>query len=304
MLNHWLAGGAFAQWPRLVGRHAPDVAWVLRGRLAKRHRPPPLSQARPLRHPACPRPGSRPARDASRSRLHRGATTCSAELCHRHSRLCYSSARPGVSLHCRRMAKLSKAKPSHFVALPCFAIAMHRVGSPSHSLAPPSDAAPLRRIVARCFAVAGYCISKPPHIRSRLCAAVPSPCLAVLGFAFALPRFALLSPGPAHQSNAFAARISPSPLHAAALLRHSRAILRLAIAARCATRLRRRHSKPVPAGLFHASAYRSVAGPSRVRAFPCPSLANRPYAVPSPWRRIALLFPCSARHRSAYHSPI
>ncbi len=78
---------------------------------------------------------------------------------------------------------------------------------------------------------------------------------------------------------------------------------RFAFASRCATRPCRRHSKPVPAWLFHAAAYRSVAGPSRSRSFPCPSLANRPYAVPSPWRRIALLFIRHALPRSAYPSP-
>ena len=114
-------------------------------------------------------------------------------------------------------------------------------------------------------------------------------CLAVLRVSFATLCPALPSPCSAPHSNAFAARISPSPLHAAALLRHNGAVRHLAIAARCVTRLCRRHSKPVPAWLFHAAAYRSVAGPSRSRSFPCPSFANRPYAVPSPWRRIAAL---------------
>lgn len=70
------------------------------------------------------------------------------------------------------------------------------------------------------------------------------------------------------------------------------------------TALRHRScSLPVLAELPNASAYRFVAGPSRSRSFPCPSLANRPYAVPSPSRRIALLFPRHALPRSAYPSP-
>lgn len=84
--------------------------------------------------------------------------------------------------------------------------------------------------------------------------------------AFASPRLALPSPGHAPQSNAFAARISPSPLHAAALLRHCPV-------SRCPALRCRRCSQPVMAEPPNASAYRSVAGPSRVRAFPCYSFA-------------------------------
>lgn len=78
---------------------------------------------------------------------------------------------------------------------------------------------------------------------------MPSPCHASL--CFALP-----SPRRAPQSQAFAVRISPSPLQAAALLRRS-----------C--------SLPVMAELPNAAAYRFVAGPSRGRSFPCCSFANR-----------------------------
>ena len=127
---------------------------------------------------------------------------------------------------------------------------------PFASIASHSCSFALRR-----FSLPLHCIPKPTPIKS------------LTSHAFALPRFALPSPGPAHQSNAFAARIIPSPLHAAALLRHNGAVRHLAIAARCVTRLCRRHSKPVTAGLLRASAYRSVAGPSRVRAFPCYSFA-------------------------------
>lgn len=95
-----------------------------------------------------------------------------------------------------------------------------------------------------------------------------------------MPRFALPSPGPAHQSNAFAARIIPSPLHAAALLRHNGAVRHLAIAARCVTRLCRRHSKPVPAGLLRASAHRSVAGHGRATQCLCVSVRCRSFAGP------------------------
>ncbi len=213
-----MAGGAFAQWLRLVCLRAPDVAWVLRGRLAKRHRPLPFSQVRPLHHPACPRPGSRPARDASRSRF---GCCDSQSNAPRHARLCYSSARPGVSLHCRRMAKLSKAKPSHFVAAPCFSIAMRRIGLLRLSVA---------YAAVLCFSLA---LSR---------GATPSRDIAFQSRRPANLGGALPSPGHAPQSNAFAARISPSPLHAAALLRHNGAVRHLSIAARCATRLCRRHS--------------------------------------------------------------
>lgn len=92
------------------------------------------------------------------------------------------------------------------------------------------------------------------------------PIKSLTSHAFALPRFALPSPGPAPQSNAFAARINPSPLHAAALLRHCPV-------SRCSALRCRRCSQPVLAELPNASAHRSVAGPSRVRAFPCYSFA-------------------------------
>ena len=92
------------------------------------------------------------------------------------------------------------------------------------------------------------------HGFARLCRRLASLC------------FALPSPGPAPQSNAFAARISPSPLHAAALLRRCPV-------SRCSALRCRRCSRLVLAELPNASARRSVAGPSRVRAFPCYSFA-------------------------------
>ena len=113
----------------------------------------------------------------------------------------------------------------------------------------------------------------------------------------------------------------PSPCHASLCLRqalllkatpslpvsvHRRCMPRLcfAVAPRRTALRHRSCSLPVLAELPNASAYRFVAGPSRSRSFPCPSFANRPYAVPSPSRRIALLFPRRARHRNAYPSPI
>lgn len=185
-----------------------------------------LSQVRPRRHPACPRPGSRPVRDASRFRCRRFAKHRLAGPCPRHSRLCYSSARPGVSLHCRRMAKLSKAKPSHFVAVHCLAVAMHRADSPSSSLAPPSDAVPSRRTVAQCFAVAVHCIPKPSHIRSRHCysfallrPATPLPIQSRPRLSFALLRCAKQCHRCPYQSIAVACRGFASPSLCSALLR-------------------------------------------------------------------------------------
>ena len=190
-----------------------------------------LSQARPRRHPACPRPGSRPAKDASQHRFHRYAPRRSAEQCPRHSRLCYSSARPGISLHCRRMAKLSKAKPSRLMTVPCSAVAMHRLGLQGLSLDPPSDAVPLRRVAARCFAVAGHCIPKPSPIRSW-----PSIAFALLRPATPLPiesrprlSFALLCCAKQchrrpYQSIAVACRGFASPSPRAALLRSAVAV--------------------------------------------------------------------------------
>lgn len=86
---------------------------------------------------------------------------------------------------------------------------------------------------------------------------------------------------------------------------HRRCMPRLcfAVASRCFAPQCRGRSWLLMAELPNAAAYRSVAGPSRSRSFPCPSFANRPYAVPSPWRRIALLFIRHALPRSAYPSP-
>lgn len=179
----------------------------------------PCRRSGPSANPACPRPGSssrtKSARDASRSRCRRFAKSRLARPCPRHSRLCYSSARPGFSLHCRRSAG------------PCCSFALS-------------------------------CISNPPLFKS------PT------SFAFAMPCFALPSPGPAPQSNAFAARISPSPLHAAALLRRC---------LRCFAPQCRSRSWHLMAELPNASAHRFVASPSRGRSLLCSSLAMTSFAA-------------------------
>lgn len=255
---------------------APDFAWVLRGRLALPSPPAALVAGPappPILHARVQAP--RPAKDASLSRLHRYAATCSAELRPRHSRLCYSFARPGFSLHCRRMAKLSKAKPSRFIA-------QHLVATPLPSIAPACQAIPSLRCAGlfRCVA---------------LCSASPSPCIAFQirrpsghGLALPSPRTALLrrcpsnhipaSPSPccAVQSSAFAARTSPSPLQAAALLRRCLAPLSVAV--------------PSPFTARHGRATQCPRMP-----VPCSSFANR---------RSALLCRRLSELCGAYPSPI
>lgn len=212
-----------------------------------------LSQVRPRRHPACPRPGSRPARDASLSRLHRYAATCSAELCHRHSRLCYSSAH-----QCRSL-------PSHGEAEQSKAFAFRRGSLLRHRNASRGLAKPFPRSAGPCCSVAMPCISKPLPSR-----ALPSPCYALLRRRPSNHGPALPSPGPAQQSNAFAARISPSPLHAAALLRRC---------LRCFAPQCRSRSWHLMAELPNASAHRFVASPSRGRSLLCSSLAMTSFAA-------------------------
>ena len=235
---------------------APDVAWDLRGRLASPSPPaalvPPPRQCPPLHpprrlvvfrrsgpsaHPACPRPGSRPARDASRSRF-----GCCDSL--------------------------------------------------SNALAIRGCATPLRVQVSRCIAVGApgravplRCLAFQILRRSNLRRALPSPCRVSLCL-----RHALLSK---------ATPSLPASVHRRCMPR-----LCFAVAPRRTALRHRSCSLPVLAELPNASAYRFVAGPSRSRSFPCPSFANRPYAVPSPSRCTALLFPRRARHRNAYPSPI
>lgn len=145
---------------------------------------------------------------------------------------------------------------------------------------------------------------------------------AVLCFSLALSRGATPSRDIAFQSRrpANLGGALPSPCHASLCLRqalllkatpslpvsvHRRCMPRLcfAVASRCFAQQCRGRSWLLMAELPNAAAYRFVAGPSRGRSFPCYSFANRPYAVPSPWRRIALLFLRHALPRSAYPSP-
>ena len=183
----------------------------------------PYRRSGPAAHPACPRPGSRPAR-SPRGTLPDLVSTATRRI----ALPSYAAAIHGFATPlrisatlCRRAAERSRAFALTRGVSRRHAIAAHRLGLLSPSVASlrcafPSrralcDASTLPRAVARCFAAAGHCISKPPHRH-------------------------------APQSIAFAARISPSPLHAAALLRHNGAVRHLAIAARCVTRLCRRHS--------------------------------------------------------------
>ena len=167
-----------------------------------------LSQVRPRRHPACPRPGSRPARDASLSRLHHYAATCSAELCHRHSRLCYSSAH-----QCRSL-------PSHGEAEQSKAFAFRRGSLLRHRNASRGLAKPFPRSAGPCYSVAMPCISKPLPSR-----ALPSPC------------YALLRRRPSNHGPAL-----PSPCHVSlclrqALLRKATPSLPVSVHRRCMPRL-------------------------------------------------------------------
>lgn len=138
--------------------------------------------------------------------------TVPAELRPRHSRLCYSFAlrRFSLPLHGRaqqslRISSRLLASPSPCAALGCFAF-------PSRTLlcsaSPLRCRAGLRRRVILHFKAVARQISEEICLR-----------LATLRFALATPCSALPSPCRAPQSQAFAARIGPSPLHAAALLR-------------------------------------------------------------------------------------
>lgn len=154
---------------------APDVAWVLRGRLACRHRPLPRSQVRPLRHPACPRPGSRRT-----PHLESACAAFPAKPCPRHSRLCYSFAlrRFSLPLHGRaqqslRISSRLFATPSPCAALGCFAF-------PSRTLL--------------CYVSPLRCRAGLRRRPANLGGALPSPCHASLCLGHALPRFAFASP--------------------------------------------------------------------------------------------------------------
>lgn len=224
---------------------APDIAWVLRGRLAKRHRPPPLSQARPLRHPACPRPGSR--------RTPHLESTCALSL------------------------------PSCAPAIRGFATPLRISASLCRRTAKPSRAFALTRGVSRRHAIAEHCLGS--QVLSVAYA-------AMLCFSLALSRGATPSRDIAFQSRrpANLGGALPSPCHASLYLRqalllkatpslpvsvHRRCMPRLcfAVASRCFAPQCRGRSWLLMAELPNAAAYRSVAGPSRGRSFPCYSFA-------------------------------
>ena len=272
---------------------APDVAWVLRGRLASRHRPLPWSQVRPLRHPACPRPGSssraESARDASRSRCRRCVKHRVASPCPRHSRLCYSSAVQRLSL------------PSHGKAEQSLRVSSQSVLSPRHRRASLGIAKHFRRSAALCRSVASRASLRCAFpLRRVLCDASPLPRAVARCFAAAAHCISEPSPRYAPQSIAFAARISPSPLHAAALLRrrlallcsavpwpfsspHGRATQCLCVAPRC-----RSFAGPFAALLRHCRAWLCFACPfhrySRIsHAFPSPlhALLRKSFATPT-----------------------
>lgn len=196
-----------------------------------------------------------------------------AEQRPRHARLCYSSARPGVSLHCRRMAKLSKAKPSHFVAAPCFSIAMRRIGLLRLSVA---------YAAVLCFSLAlsrGATPSRDIAFQSRrpanLGGALPSPCHASL----CLRQAMLIKATPS----------LPVSVHRRCMPRLCFAVASLCFAPQC-----RGRSWLLMAELPNAAAHRFVAGPSRGRSFPRCSFANR---------STALLFLRRSRLSRAFPSP-
>ena len=146
-----------------------------------RHRPLPLSQARPLRHPACPRPGSR--------RTPHLESTCALypPSCAPAIRGCATPSRFGAS-HCRCMAERSRAFAFNRGASLRFSIAMRRIGLLRLSVA---YAAML------CLSLAlsrGATPSRDIAFQSRrpanLGGALPSPCHASLCLRHALLRFA------------------------------------------------------------------------------------------------------------------
>lgn len=149
----------------------------------------PCRRSGPSANPACPRPGSssrtKSARDASRSRCRRFAKSRLARPCPRHSRLCYSSARPGFSLHCRRSAgpccsfalscisnpPLFKSPTSFAFAMSCFALPSPGPAPQSNAFAArispsPLHAAALLRRCLRCFAP--QCRSRSWHLMAEL----------------------------------------------------------------------------------------------------------------------------------------
>ena len=166
-----------------------------------------------------------------------------AEQRPRHARLCYSSARPGFSPHCRRSAgpccsfALScisnpppfKSPTSFAFAMPCFALPSPGPAPQSNAFAArispsPSHAAALLRRCLRCFAP--QCRSRSWHLMAELpnasahrfvaspsrsrpfrCSSFASRFQAVLGCAVAMPGFAMLLLRHARPRSAY-----PSPI--------------------------------------------------------------------------------------------
>ena len=270
MLRGSYAGGSLAVTARCPGRRSGPSA-ILHAR---------VQAPRPARSPR----GTLPD-------LVAGASSSIAWLDRAHAIHGFATPLRFSAYLCRRMARLSKAFAFHRRASCRHAIAAHRLGLLSTSVAPLRCADPLRRAlryavlfrcvayfamlrlspraVARCFAAAAHCISKP-------------------------------SPRYAPQSIAFAARISPSPLHAAALLRRRLALLCsavpwpfssprgrasqcLCVAPRC-----RSFAGPFAALLRHCRAWLCFACPfhrySRIsHAFPSPlhALLRESFATPT-----------------------
>lgn len=237
-----------------------------------------LSQVRPRRHPACPRPGSRPARNASQSRLHRYAATRSAELRHRHSRLCYSSAH-----QCRSL-------PSHGEAEQSKAFAFRRGSLLRHRNASRGLAKPFPRSAGPCCSVAMHCISKPLPSR-----ALPSPC------------YALLRRRASNHGTAL-----PSPCHVSLCLRQ--AMLRKATPSLPVSVHRRRMPRLCFAVALHSTALHrgavAVRGPSwpsypmplRIGSLPVLRGAVRFAAPPSPIASSRCYAAAAQRHSKPSHA--
>ena len=239
-----------------------------------------LSQARPRRHPACPRPGSRPAKDASQHRFHRYAPRRSAEQCPRHSRLCYSSA-----FHCC-------ALPSHGEAEQSKAFASHDGSLLRRCHASPRIAGPFPRSAERCCSVASRCCSVLRRRGALHSKAVAHQVVAQHFLRLATPCYAVAQPitAPPFLRPAVPFKAMPSQ-HVSV---HRRCIPRLcfAVASRCSALRCRRRSRHLMAELPNASVHRFVAGPSRGRSLRCSSLADHRTALLR--RRLGAALPCSS----------
>lgn len=225
--------------------------------------------------------------------------------------------RPGPSAILHARVQAPGARPLRY---PCGAVPISspplRVDLLRRATPPPFAAVLLLRVSMLPFAVALQNTAVPSRLLAERLVATPSPCaasdcqalpslrwamlcpcgalhfksLAELSITFALPRFALPSPRSALRCGAVAVRGSSWPSYPMPLRVGSLPILRGAV----------RFAAPPS----HLASKLCWAVPSQRQASQCSSFANRPYAVPSPWRRIALLFPRHARPRSAHPSPI